>query len=299
MTPADPLPPLTDPPTVLGAPSRFGPANVTRALAASRSGEIVNLNLDLADPRAPFNRPPLERTVRLHNQIRPRADGSYMVINDDQVSFALQGSSQWDSYAHFGVIAPGREGVYHGGAPLTETYPEPAGATLGIQALGPAIVARGVLLDLVATLGVGAPYLAGDVRIHRSDLERAIAEQQVAIEPGDAVLIYTGLERRRAALGGEWPRDSAGLDGDTTPLWERLQPIALASDNPAVDAMPGDNELHVQLLNRLGIPLGELWALDALAQRCRADGRWDFLLVGVPLNIPGAFGSTANAVAIR
>jgi kynurenine formamidase len=285
-------------PVVAGAPARFGPSNVLRALQASRTGEIISLNLDLDDPGAPFGRSPFKRTMRLHNQLRPLDGDRYMVINDDEVFFNLQGSSQWDAFAHFGVIEPGRKGVYYGDAELSETFPKPSAANLGIQALGPGIVSRGVLLDAVAEFGAGQPFLPGGFPIDRQMVEQCIESQQVRIEPGDAVLIYTGMERRRAAADGAWPTDSAGLTADTVSLWEELQIIALISDNLGIDVTPGKNPVHVGLLRELGIPLGELWALDHLAQRCRHDARWDFLLVAVPLNISGAFGSPANAIAV-
>jgi hypothetical protein len=45
--------------------------------------------------------------------------------------------------------------------------------------------------------------------------------------------------------------------------------------------------------------LGELWALDQLAEHCAADGRWTSMVVANPLNLTGGAGSPANAVAIR
>lgn len=295
---AAPLEPLHEHPTLFGAPSRFGADNVVRGLGSVRTGQVVNLNLPLDDPIAPFNRSATKRSVRLHNQIRPGWDGTHYIINDDEISFALQGSSQWDSYAHFGVVDPQREGVYHAGFPITETYPHQFAPNLGIQALGPAIIGRGVLLDAVGAIGPDLDYLV-DEPIDRAALERCLAIQDVAIEPGDVVLIYTGMERRRIALEGQWPRTYSGLTPDTVPLLEGLDILALALDNPGIDIQPGESAIHSELLNRRGIPLGELWALDDLAQACRADGQWDFLLVGVPLNLNGAFGSTANAVAVR
>ena len=113
------------------------------------------------------------------------------------------------------------------------------------------------------------------------------------------MLLYTGFERRRQALGGRYPLESAGVDGSTVALWQELDILALIGDNPAVEAMPCDYDIHIGLLRDLGMPLGELWALDRLAQACRDDGRYDFLLTSVPLNIDGAFGSPANALAIR
>jgi len=45
--------------------------------------------------------------------------------------------------------------------------------------------------------------------------------------------------------------------------------------------------------------LGELWHLDDLADDCASDGVWEFLLVAKPLNLTGAVGSPANALAIK
>jgi kynurenine formamidase len=83
-------------------------------------------------------------------------------------------------------------------------------------------------------------------------------------------------------------------------LWD-LHVAAVASDTMAVEASrPAlDFPLHRRLLPLLGIPLGELWVLDELADACAADGRYDAFVVSVPLYLRGAVGSPAQAVAIR
>jgi kynurenine formamidase len=282
----------------VGAPARFDRDNVLRGLAAAVTGEIVSLNAELDDPHPPFGRTPFKRSVRLHNQFRPLPNGGFAVINDDDVSLALQGSSQWDSFAHFGYVPPGGDAknVYHGGAGMVETFPAPSAGTLGIQALGPGIVCRGVLLDVVSI--VGGDFLDGDVVIDRRLLEQTIERQDVQPIPGDALIVHTGFEKRRASLGGQYPAEIAGLVADAVGLIRELDPFALASDNAGVERNPADYSIHIGVLRDLGIPLGELWATEALAQRCRSLGRYDFCLASVPLAIHGAFGSTANAVAI-
>jgi kynurenine formamidase len=282
-----------------GAPAKFGSANVVRGMRASVTGDVISLNLELSESRGIFGRAGFTRTVRLHNELRPLADGRQIVVNDDEVSFALQGSSQWDAFAHFGLIADDGRGVFHGNVGLDETADGTGAPTLGIHALGPAIATRGVLLDALAEFGPDREYLEpGDI-VDRACLERCIARQALSIEPGDAVLIYTGFERKLAALGGAIPPASSGVDASTVGLWEELDIIALIGDNPAVESMPSDYTTHIGVLRNLGIPMGELWALDELAQACRTDSRYDFFLVSVPLSIRGAFGSTANAIAIR
>ena len=46
------------------------------------------------------------------------------------------------------------------------------------------------------------------------------------------------------------------------------------------------------------LPGSELFDFAPLAAACRRAGRHEFLFTGVPLNVTGAVGSPANAVAI-
>ena len=57
--------------------------------------------------------------------------------------------------------------------------------------------------------------------------------------------------------------------------------------------------MHPRLLALLGIPIGELWQLDDLAQDCAATGTYDALLTSAPLHLAGAAASPCNALAIR
>ena len=56
---------------------------------------------------------------------------------------------------------------------------------------------------------------------------------------------------------------------------------------------------HSMLLPMLGIPLGEMFDLSALAADCAADGRYACLFVSAPLNIPRGVASPPNALAIK
>jgi hypothetical protein len=74
----------------------------------------------------------------------------------------------------------------------------------------------------------------------------------------------------------------------------------VASDNPALEAKPYSDTDHLQwiLLARLGMPIGELWRIDALASACAAEHRYEFLLTSAPMNLPGGVGSPANVLAV-
>jgi kynurenine formamidase len=284
----------------VGALSEIDAQKVIASMACVRTGRVFSLNKNLED--APYGgRASVRRFARLHNFMRPIGPGRYVVINDDGIeSFALQGTSHWDSLAHIGCIESATTAVYYGGAGLQETYPEARAHTLGIDALGPAVISRGVLVDLVQTAGSQAPYVSPDVTIDVEYVRRCIEHHKLHIGAGDVVLLYTGFENAMEECGGKYPERIAGIDASTLALWRQLRVSALVCDNVGVEPVPiRDYALHIGALRDLGLPLGELFALRQLAMACRDDGIYDFLFVSVPLNLPGAFGSPANAVAIR
>lgn len=56
--------------------------------------------------------------------------------------------------------------------------------------------------------------------------------------------------------------------------------------------------LHQWFLAMFGLPIGEHFKLDELANYCAKVGRYSFLLTSVPMNIPGLIGSPPNALAL-
>ena len=241
---------------------------------------------------------------------------------DDWVdSFYLQSSTQIDGLRH---IRHPKYGFYGGVADdrIVEGTPE-----LGIQhAAEKGIVGRGVLLDLMRyRTAIGRPYdVTTNEPITAADLDGAAAFENLELRPGDIVLLrfgwveayltWTPDERaaRRAKPGLlqapqtlEW-------------LWDH-QVSFVAADNTGVEAAPihdragwvdpdepapargrtQNGMLHRPAIALLGLMLGELWRLDALAEACAQDGVYDFLLTAKPLNLVGGVGSPANAMAIR
>lgn len=96
-------------------------------------------------------------------------------------------------------------------------------------------------------------------------------------------------------------------------LWDNRVPL-VAADNVALECVPpvasspflrpdaidrNDALMHPHLIALLGMVVGELWSLEALAADCVADGRYEFLLVVKPLNLIGGVGSPPNATAVK
>jgi len=56
--------------------------------------------------------------------------------------------------------------------------------------------------------------------------------------------------------------------------------------------------MHETLLAGFGMPIGELFNLERLAEQCKKEGRWTFFLTSQPLNVVGGVGSPPNPIAI-
>jgi len=141
-------------------------------------------------------------------------------------------------------------------------------------------------------------------------LQATLAEAGAELRAGDVLLVRTGyLTAYKAASAEERAdyavqRDCPGLHAGEAMaefLWDSGV-AAIATDNPAVEVVPGSREagsLHRRLIPLLGFMLGELFDLDELAADCAEDGRSTCLFVAVPLNVPGGVGSPGNAIAVK
>jgi hypothetical protein len=71
-------------------------------------------------------------------------------------------------------------------------------------------------------------------------------------------------------------------------------PGAGLGDSADKDSM----RMHEYILSGFGLPIGELFDLEALAAECERQSRWTFFVTSEPLNLVGGVGSPPNALAI-
>jgi hypothetical protein len=56
--------------------------------------------------------------------------------------------------------------------------------------------------------------------------------------------------------------------------------------------------MHEYLIAGWGMPVGELFDLEALSRICKEEKRWEFFVTSAPLNMPGGVSSPPNCIAI-
>ena len=285
-----------------GALNLLTPGVVRAAAGTVRDGRVLSLSMPI---RGATSNAAAQHVPHLRGRPLPqhfmsvdgadyaagaRAVGTGLRIADDALVLSPHGTTtHMDALCH---MWSGEE-MYNGHpASRVRSY----GATrCGIDKALPGVVARGVLFDVPALHGV--PRLDAGARIDATTLA-ACAEPR----PGDVAVIRTGWPIAYAEDPDLYWSGQPGLTGDAG-RWLAGRDVAMvACDNAAIGALnaaqlcddPPEDDLHLTLLWRYGIPIAEMLWLEELA----AAGRRDFLFIAAPLAIEGGTASPVNPLAV-
>jgi kynurenine formamidase len=276
------------------------------------TGERFTLKLPLDLPR---RRTGVRQDLRKVTHMRNAQREGGAVVNDDHIVLYTQGSSQWDAFAHVGLVEPGEDGVFYNGAAPESVDFDGCASRCSIEPIAArGIVGQGVLADVAPFVANGADdRLPNTHAVTAEELSACLDWQDVAVEPGDIVCVPTGwIERYLAADDDERARlidadtvrkGNPGITLGCARLAEEQRWSAACGDNIGLEVLPFRPDysasIHVAFLRDLGIPIGEMLVFEDLARACARDRRRSFFFVAVPLRVPGGFGSPANAIAIR
>jgi kynurenine formamidase len=277
------------------------PEVVKRAAGLVRRGQVFSLGLSFGADGPQIGQGGRVNPLHLMTAVDQRLPAEYpeaFRYADDVMVFPLQCATQWDSLAHVHY-----DGQLYNGFPAATTTSAGA-ARNGIDKVGPGIVSRGVLLDLARLAGVAR--LAPGQAIQPDDLEAAERAQGVRVESGDVLLVRTGHLGVFKTDGDRvgYMRMMPGL-GIACAAWLHARQVAaVAADTNSVEVIPFEDPalplpLHLLCLRDMGLTLGEMFDLDALAEDCAADGVWELLFTAPPLRIAGGVGSPLNPLAIK
>jgi kynurenine formamidase len=289
----------------LGTLNHITPEKIVAAARLVRQGRIFSLAIpfDSNGPQSGFG----GRSNPLHFMLQDGGDiasGAQDFVPglrwcDDVVTMPLQCATQWDALAH----------IYFDGKMYNDRGPElvnSSGAKANsIDKARDKIVSRGILLDIPRYRG--KDWLEPGEAIYPEDLDGAAGRAGVVVERGDIVLIRTGQIAQVRAEGswGTYAGGSAPGLSLTVADWLATHEIAgYATDTWGTEVIPNETAdvfqpLHCVAIVNMGMLVGEIFDLEALADDCAQDGIYEFMFVAPPLPITGAVGSPINPQAIK
>ena len=292
-----------------GTANHVTPSMVRGAAALVRTGQVISLALHF-DQHGPqtgangrFNC--LRYSVATgtdHAEDRQLWSGGpiprQMGYADDTVVLHLQSATHWDSLCH--IFHKGR---MYNGFPASEVTSQGAPRN-GTEQLKSSLVGRGVLLDIPRSKGID--WLQDGYPITVEDLEAAAELARVTVGQGDIVLLRTGQMARclRTGWGTYAGGDAPGLSFHTIPWLAERNIAAVASDTWGVEVRPNElpdsfQPFHIPTVVYMGLLLGEMFNLEALADACADDGTYEMLVSAPPLPFTGTAGAPPGPVAIR
>lgn len=283
-----------------------------RAAGLVRTGRSVSLSRDFPKTPGRGNPQPAQHFVRMYDDavvdyygISYHRQVQTLVVCDGHVTTHVDALCHvWDSG---GMTKSVRDlsWWWNGRDPKAEITSE--GARFGgIENWRDGITTRGVLLDVPRFRG--EPHVTLETPVHGWELAAICEAQGVSVEPGDALVVYSGRESWQAANPawsgysyhpGHLRPPSPGLHASCMPFVRGHDVSALCWD--LMDAVPNEYGLRWSMHGALyayGVALVDNALLQPLAAACAEEGRWEFMFTLAPLPVVGGTGSPVNPLAL-
>jgi kynurenine formamidase len=167
------------------------------------------------------------------------------------------------------------------------------------------VIGRGVLLDVPRL--ARQRWLDNGRAIRPADLDACAEAFGVTIESGDTVLVRTGMLarcREQQSWAGYFGGPAPGLSAHCARWIYEREIAAIATDTWGVEVRPYETADCSQPLHRIavrntGLLIGEVFDLDALADACAEDQRYEFLFTAAPIPSSGSASAPINPLAIK
>jgi kynurenine formamidase len=273
-----------------GSANHMKPESVLKAVRLIKTGEVIEIGQVLNGSMPFFG----TRRFDVHTKRTFMNDGSNRRGSNEELVVAEMGQvgTQFDGFAH-----QTHEDSLYNCLKLDDIATRSGFTKLGIEKVG-SLITRGVLVDVTALKGV--EMLPDSYEITPADLQQALERQKLTLQPGDAVLIYTGWSRLWAKDNARYVKSCPGIGLAAAAWLAKQDPMLVGADNWPVEVGPNpDTQLslpvHQFMLVVSGIHLLENMKLDELA----AKRVHEFAFIVQPLKMQGFTGSTVAPIAIR
>ncbi len=262
------------------------------ALASVRNGRTVSLSRPYPKDPSALNPTPAQHFMRTFDR-GDEGDGAVV----DYYGFIYHGHT----FTHVDALCHiwDSDGIWQGRDP-DEAIDSATGATFAdVTAWNQGIFTKAVLLDVPRFRG--EPYVTLDQPVMGDELQDIADSQGVTVEPGDALLVYSGREAYQADnptdFFGQPP--SPGLHASCS-IFIRDKDVSMLGWD-MMDHRPSEYGLAWPVhgvIYSFGVVLLDNALLQPLAEACAEEGRYEMLLCVLPLNIQGGTGSPVNPIAV-
>jgi kynurenine formamidase len=285
----------------LGTMNLITPEKVREAAGLVRTGRRVSMSIPINKVAGPDNpQQAIHFVVQSHD----------VPIDSSKVRFAMDFlgmSCHGDCHTHVDALNHiSYDGLTYNGRPAAEVVPSSGAVAQDITAYSTGVVGRGVLLDIPKLRDVS--WLEPGEAVTRAELEECVRAEDVRLGEGDILVLRTGHHRRRLELGG-WDNSpppagegKAGIHVDAIPWMHELGIAAFLPDGDG-ETVPSVVDgitypIHPLQVVAMGMLVSDSLQFEDLAVACEQEGRYEFMVVGVPLRLPGGTGSPWNPIAI-
>jgi kynurenine formamidase len=285
----------------LGTLNYITPEKICEAAALVRSGRRVSMAIPINRTPGPDN--PMQALLLV-------VQGHDVPVDESKVRFGLDWlgmAAHGDTHTHVDALCHiSYAGHTYNGRAAAEVLKTNGATTQDVAAYHQGIVGRGVLLDIAKFRGV--KWLEPGEAVRRAELEQCAAAQGLELGEGDILVFRTGHHRRRLELG-PWDNNpppegagKAGLHIDAIP-WMHEKRIAAFLPDGDGEAVPSVVEtitypIHPLQVAAMGMLVSDSLQFEELVQACEEEDRYEFMVVGLPLRLPGGTGSPWNPIAI-
>lgn len=290
-----------------GAADELGTLNyitsekIREAAALVSSGRRVSLAIPINKVAGPDNP---QQAIHFLTQ------GHDVPVDSSKVRFALDFmgmASHGDCHTHVDALCHiSYDGLTYNGRPANEVVKSTGPTEQDITVVSTGVVGKGVLLDIPKLRNV--KWLEPGEAVTRAELEECAAAVGSTLGEGDILVLRTGHHRRRLELGA-WDNSpppvgegKAGLHVDAIP-WLHEERIAAFLPDGDGETVPSVVEgitypIHPLQVVAMGMLVSDSLQFEDLVEACEEEGRYEFMVVGLPLRLPGGTGSPWNPIAI-
>jgi kynurenine formamidase len=274
------------------------PEKVRSAASLVKSGRSVSMEIPLNTAAGPDNPAPVFHYMNTTHDIDIGSGDLRFATDYMAIQFHGDCHTHIDALCHIAY-----KGKMYNNRPASLVTARGA-LTMDITDYGAGLVSRGVLIDIPRLRGV--KWLEPGEIVYREEIEAAEKAEGVRLSEGDFMVFRTGHHRRRLELGawdaGYTGDGRSGIDPYVLELLHERKVAAFLPDGDG-EVVPGPMEniqypIHPLQIVSMGMICADSLNLEAVAQMCEEENRWEFLVVLAPLWLPTGTGSPFNPIAI-